>query len=72
MISTFTNFSIDRSSRQTCSVKKVFLEISQNCFLFITWPHVTFLIVGQHFATFCGQRPCGSSDTAAKIVYMTL
>ena len=31
-----------------------------------------FLVVSHHFAKFCGHRLCGSSDTAAKIVYMTL
>ena len=31
-----------------------------------------FLIVSHHFAKLCGHRPCRSSDTAAKIVYMTL
>ena len=30
------------------------------------------LIVSHHFAKSCGHTPCGSSDTAAKIVYMTL
>ena len=31
-----------------------------------------FLIVSHHFALFCGHRSCGSSDAAAKVVYMTL
>ena len=30
------------------------------------------LIVSHHFAKLCGHRRCRSSDTAAKIVYMTL
>ena len=30
-----------------------------------------FHIVSHHFPKFCGHMPCGSSDTAAKIVYMT-
>ena len=47
----------------------------------LTWPRVQwvlwldglkFLIVSHHFAKFCGHRPCGNSDTAVKIVYMTL
>ena len=45
------------------------------------WPHVqravwlyglNFLIASYHFATFSGHRPCGSSDTAARRVYVTL
>ena len=31
-----------------------------------------FLIVSYHFAKFNGNRSCGSSDTAAKIFYVTL
>ena len=31
-----------------------------------------FLILSHHFAQFCGHRPCGSSNTATKIVYITL
>ena len=47
----------------------------------LTWPRVwrsmwlnglDFLIVSHHFGKFIGHRPCGSSDTAAKIVYVTL
>ena len=29
-------------------------------------------MVSDHFVKLCGHRPCGGSDTAAKIVYMTL
>ena len=42
------------------------------------WPRVlwlnglNFLIASHLFAKFSGFRPVGSSDTAAKIVYMTL
>ena len=45
------------------------------------WPRVqrvvwlnglNFLIVSHHFAEFSDHRPCGSSVTAAKTVYMTL
>ena len=31
-----------------------------------------FLIVSHHYVKFSGYRPCGSSDTAAKIFYVTL
>ena len=31
-----------------------------------------FLIISDHFAKFNGHRSCGSRDTAAKIVYVTL
>ena len=31
-----------------------------------------FLRVSHHFAKFRGYKPCGSSDTAARIIYMTL
>ena len=31
-----------------------------------------FLIVSHHFAKFCGYTLCSSSDTAAKIMYLTL
>ena len=46
-----------------------------------TWPRVQsdawlnglkFMIVTHHFAKRCGHTRCGSSDTAVKIVYMTL
>ena len=30
------------------------------------------VITSRHFATFSGHRPCGSSDAAAKIFYVTL
>ena len=45
----------------------------------LTWPFVqrfvwlnglNFLIVSHHFGKLSGHRPCGSSDTAAKIVYV--
>ena len=45
------------------------------------WPRVqrvmqlnglNFLIVSDHFTKFSGHRSCGISDTAAKIVYVTL
>ena len=29
-------------------------------------------MLSQRFAKFCGHRPCGNSDTWAKIAYMTL
>ena len=32
----------------------------------------SFCIVNHHFAKFSGHNPCGSSDTTAKIVYVTL
>ena len=33
---------------------------------------LNFLIVSRLYVKFCGHRSCGSSDTAAEIVYMTL
>ena len=45
------------------------------------WPHVqkviwlnglNFLLVSHHFAKFIGHNHCGSSNTVAKIVYVTL
>ena len=31
-----------------------------------------FLIIRHHFVKFCSHRPCGGSDTAAKIFILTL
>ena len=33
---------------------------------------LNFLIVSHNFAKFSGHRPCGSSDAAAKIIFVTL
>ena len=39
----------------------------------VVWRNgLQFLIKSHHFAKFRGHRPCGSSDTAAKIFYVTL
>ena len=39
----------------------------------VVWLNVLkFLIVRHHFVMFCGHKPCGSSDTVAKIFYATL
>ena len=58
--------------------------VEMKCFWYITWPHVPrvqsvvwlnafkVLKVSHHFAPFWGHRPRGSSDTAAKLAYMTL
>ena len=42
----------------------------------LTWPPfqrdmLKFLIVNLHFSKFCDHKLCDSSDTAAKIVYVT-
>ena len=56
---------------------KMFFNLSRE----LRWPQVQriawqngfkFLIVSHHYAKFIDHRPCGSSDIAAKIFYVTL
>ena len=43
------------------------------CVQRVAWLNgLKFLIVSHHFPKFCGHRLCGSSNTAPKIVYISL